>query len=176
MRYFKRSIGFFICTLLLLLLLLLLLSSLSSLHEAIIIITDDFEHNTFQTAQVIFRFTLWRTNSYHVNTILTNSTEYSPSWEANRFSASQEIPRILRNPKIHNCPPPVPILSQINRVPTPKSHFLKIHPNIILPSSPGSPKWSLSHRVPPPKPCIRLSFSPYALHARPISFFSILSP
>ena len=27
--------------------------------------------------------------------------EQSPSWEANRFSASQEIPRILRNPNVH---------------------------------------------------------------------------
>jgi len=25
----------------------------------------------------------------------------SPSWEANRFSASQEIPLIPRNPKVH---------------------------------------------------------------------------
>jgi hypothetical protein len=49
--------------------------------------------------------------------LLTYSIEQSPSWEANWFSASQEIPRILCNPKvhyrIHKCPPPVPILSQI---------------------------------------------------------------
>ena len=31
-------------------------------------------------------------------------------------------------------------------------------------------------QVSPPKPCIRLSSPPYALHAPPISFFSNLSP
>ena len=31
-------------------------------------------------------------------------------------------------------------------------------------------------QVSPPKPCIRLSTPPYALHALPISLFSILSP
>ena len=57
--------------------------------------------------------------------------EQSPSWEANRFSASPEIPRILRNSKvhyrIHKCPPPVPVLCQLDTVHTPTSHFLKIH-------------------------------------------------
>jgi hypothetical protein len=47
--------------------------------------------------------------------LLTHCTELSPSWEANWLSASQEIPCILWNVKVHyhiyKCLPPVPILS-----------------------------------------------------------------
>jgi len=65
----------------------------------------------------------------------------SPSWEANSQSVSQEIFRLLCNPKVHyrvhNSPPLVHTLNQMNLVlnfPScfPKNHF------IILPSTPRS--------------------------------------
>ena len=76
------------------------------------------------------------------------STVQSPSWAANRFAASQEIPHISWNPKVHyhthERPPPVSILGQPNPVHIPTSQLLEIQPNIIHPSMPRSPHWSLS--------------------------------
>jgi len=103
------------------------------------------KHYTFQMHRLTYLLTY----------LLTPSMEQSPSWEANRFSASQ-IPRTLWNLKFHyriyKCLPPVTILSQLDPVRTPTSHFLKTHLVIILPSMPGSPKWSLSLRFPHQNP------------------------
>ena len=68
----------------------------------------------------------------------------STSWDANWFAASQEIPRISRNPKVHyrthKRPPPASILGQSNPVHIPTSHLLEFRP-IIHPSTPRSPQW-----------------------------------
>ena len=82
--------------------------------------------------------------------LLTYSMVLSPSWEANWFAASQDIPRISRNPKVHyrthKRPPTFSNLGQPNPVHIPTSHLLEIRPNIIHPSTPRSPQWSLSLR------------------------------
>jgi len=90
--------------------------------------------------------------TYLISYLLTYSMVQSPSWEANCFAESQEIPLISRNTKVHyrthKCPPPVSILGQPNPVHIPTYHLLEINPNIIKPSMPRSPKWSPSPRFP----------------------------
>ena len=103
----------------------------------------------------------------------------NPSWEANWFAASQEIPRISRNPKVHyrTHKPPPPVLSWASPIqsiyPHPTSWrsilILSTHLRLGLPSglfTSGFPSKTLYTPSP----------HPYAPHAQPISFFSILSP
>jgi len=78
-----------------------------------------------------------------------HSMEQSPLAEANRFSAIQEIPQFLWNPKlhyrIHKCQPPVPMQSQIDPVHNPyptswrtililSSHLRLDLPSVLFPS------------------------------------------
>jgi hypothetical protein len=64
-----------------------------------------------------------------------NSMEQSPSWEANRSSASQEIPCILWNPQVYyridKRSSHIPFLTHISPVHAFTFHCLKIHFNII---------------------------------------------
>jgi hypothetical protein len=105
-------------------------------------------------------------SAYLLAYLLTYSMEQSPSWEANRFVASQKISGILWNPKvhyrIHKCPLPVPILSQINPIHGSPSNFL-FHFNIILSSTPGSYKCFFPSCFFPPKPFIHFSSPSYML-------------
>ena len=116
------------------------------------------------------KYYIWFYNlfSYLFTYLLTHSVEQGPSWEANWFSASQEIPRILWNPKVHyrvyKSPPAVLILSQMNPVhaPTPLSEDRSYY-------YPPSYAWVFQvvsfPRVYQPKTCKHLSSPTYVLHA-----------
>ena len=78
--------------------------------------------------------------------LLTYSIVQRPYWAANWFAASQEIPRISRNPKVHyrthKFPPPVSILGQPSSIQSTYSHptswtyilLLPTHLRLGLPS------------------------------------------
>ena len=98
----------------------------------------------------------------------------SPSWEVNQFSASQQIPRTLRNPKvhyrIHKYPPPNPILSHIVPAHALTTHSLNIHINIILFKS-GSSRWSLSLNFPQQNPAHTSTLPHTCYMHRPSHFY-----
>ena len=100
----------------------------------------------------------------------------SLSSEAKCFGASQEITRILLNPKVHyhtqNRPPPFPTLCQPNPVhihPTTwrSISILHIHPPLGLPSGLFHSGFQTNTLFSPSPP-------PYVPHEKPISFLSIL--
>ena len=82
---------------------------------------------------------------FNIPYLLTYSMEESPSWEANCFSASQEIPWILRKPTF-----PYPFtrahhlsLSWARSIQNMSPYILKLRLFITVPFRPGSSKWSL---------------------------------
>ena len=109
-------------------------------------------HCNYHLGAIRFSKLWWCGIMWTKRILLTYPMVQSHSWEANWFAASQKIPQISRNPKVHyrthKRPPPVPILGQPNPVHIPTSHLLEIHPNIIHLSTPRSPQWFLSLRFP----------------------------
>jgi hypothetical protein len=63
----------------------------------------------------------------------------------------QEIPRLLWIQKVHyrvhKSPPPTPVLSQVNPLHSPRTHFRKIHFSIVLPFTPRYMKQAHSSSV-----------------------------
>jgi len=119
------------------------------------------------TAQCIYNYSLcsrnrrfgrtWTSTTYNTWNVTLNDKRYSEQWgspssEAKPPSASQQIPRTLWHTKvhhrIHNSPPPVPILRPINSVRVLLQFSFNIHFNITLPSTPRSSQQSLSNRFP----------------------------
>ena len=64
------------------------------------------------------------------------------------------------------------MLNQLHPVPTTFSHFLKIHLNIILPSTPWSPQWSFSPRFPHQNPVHDSPFPHTRYMPRPFDFIT----
>ena len=130
---------------------------------------------------VRFRYCTWRTADWVPirKTSHTHSMQQKP-FEANWASASEEIPRILWNPKvyyrIHKCPPTVPILSQVDPVHTRTSHFLKIRPKNYIPIYVCVFQVVSFPQVSQPKPYIRLS-SPHTRYMpRPSHSYRVYHP
>jgi len=107
-----------------------------------------------------------------------SSMQYNPSWDANRSSASPEIPQIVWNLKAHYCihtsPPLVPMLSQMNLVHTIPSYFCNNGFNIIPQFTPKSYKWSPAFRFPHHNH-VNFSSPSCVLHNAPTSYSLIWS-
>ena len=101
---------------------------------------------------VIFSIKACSIYGYHCHILIYSLSFFLSSWRKAFLEKLTRIPSHFREHEgslpHSQVPPPVPILNQIESLHVATFHFLKIHLNIILPSKPGSPKWSLSLRFP----------------------------
>ena len=105
--------------------------------------------------------------------------EQSPSWEAKKFSASQEFPRIWRTRRF------ITAFTRARHFVLVLSHISPAHAPIPFLEDPFYCcsliyAWVFQvvsfPQVSPPKSCIHLSSPPYVFRAPPASFFLIWSP
>ena len=106
-----------------------------------------------------------------------NYIAQSPSWEADRSSASH--PAFYGTRRFITAFTSARHLSLYwanQSTAHPPSHFLKIHLNIILPSMPGSYKWSLSLKFPHQKPVYTSPLPHTCYMPRPFYFSRFYHP
>jgi hypothetical protein len=131
--------------------------------------SDKFYRQREGSEKILFIFPIHQNNVIMKCSELTNCMQPSPSSQAKSHSASQEILRLLWNPKVHyhvhKGPPLVPLLSHMHPVHKFPPCLPKIFPNVILPSGlfpSGFPK-KISY----------FSSLPCDLHVSPILSFLI---
>jgi hypothetical protein len=118
---------------------------------------------------------------FHTHSLTHSLMELSPSWDPANCAATQEIPSVLWNPKVHyrvhKSPPLVPTQNQINPIRTIPPYLSKIHLNIVHPSTSWSSQWSLplwiSHQYPICIPLLPHSYyKPCPSHPPWLEFYS----
>jgi hypothetical protein len=106
-----------------------------------------------QNLKLYIRLQLQKSKDNNVPVTLTWKIQNSILFNlSNKLTAWHQNPKVHH--RIHNSPPTIPILSQVNPLhpPPPPTNLPKVHFDLILPSMPSSFKWSFFLQAFPPKP------------------------